>query len=194
MKKHSALLVTLTAALMLSACAGSPPVKIVEPNKTTLSSDNAPLSKPATEVPEKAVTTLVEPPNINRVNDDSGLGQKLLVIHFEFNKDDVSPQDAKAMQEFVKVLKANRSTFEKGKLSIQGHTDVRGSDAINSALSGRRAAAALAYLKSIDAPLASIDIETIGMGSKYPTNQAATEQAYAENRRAEIRLTAKNDQ
>lgn len=69
-------------------------------------------------------------------------------------------------------------------VSIVGHTDSTGSDAINNPLSLNRAAAAQNYL--INRGVSAARIHISGMGSAQPIASNATEAGRAQNRRVEI--------
>ena len=69
-------------------------------------------------------------------------------------------------------------------VSIVGHTDSTGSDAINNPLSQRRADAAKAYL--VGQSVAASRIATSGAGSTQPVASNATVDGRAQNRRVEI--------
>jgi outer membrane protein OmpA-like peptidoglycan-associated protein len=116
------------------------------------------------------------------------LGQLLLVVHFDFNSDKIKQQDSEALLAFIQKMSARRVKLGKGKLTIQGHADARGTDAINNALSGRRANAVLTILRNNKAPLANLDVEAIGQGSRFPVSTGTSEDDYSKNRRVEIRV------
>jgi chemotaxis protein MotB len=79
---------------------------------------------------------------------------------------------------------------------IQGHTDERGSAALNWDLSAKRATAVLDYLFDANTTLADAygSYFSAGAYSKFrPINPAKTEAAYQENRRIEIAVIPKDD-
>ena len=69
-------------------------------------------------------------------------------------------------------------------MTIQGNTDERGSREYNLALGQKRADAVKQMMTLLGAPAAQI--ETVSFGEEKPRAQGATEQAWAENRRADI--------
>ena len=69
-------------------------------------------------------------------------------------------------------------------VTVIGHTDSTGSDAINNPLSLNRANAARNFLVSRGVPAARIS--TTGMGSTQPVASNAIEAGRAQNRRVEI--------
>jgi outer membrane protein OmpA-like peptidoglycan-associated protein len=71
-------------------------------------------------------------------------------------------------------------------ISIEGHTDTRGWDELNQALSEERAKAVLAYLNSKGVPNKSL--VAIGYGEKRPLDRSGTLEAFARNRRIEFKV------
>lgn len=70
-------------------------------------------------------------------------------------------------------------------VSVVGHTDSRGSDEYNMALSNRRANTVAAYLASKGVE----NISTSGMGESSPVADNATDEGRAQNRRVEIMIS-----
>ncbi|UOO83182.1 OmpA family protein [Uruburuella testudinis] len=69
-------------------------------------------------------------------------------------------------------------------LTVAGHTDNTGSDAINEPLSQRRAQAVAGYLNQRG--VATSRLSTVGYGSRQPVASNATAEGRAQNRRVEI--------
>ena len=69
-------------------------------------------------------------------------------------------------------------------LTINGHTDNTGSDAINDPLSRNRAQSVASFLQSQG--VASSRLTTAGRGSRQPVASNATQEGRAQNRRVEI--------
>lgn len=106
------------------------------------------------------------------------------VVHFDFDKSDIRPEDQQILDAKVPVLQANPSVT----IRVSGHTDERGSDEYNLALGQRRAAAVKAYL--VQHGIADSRIETISYGEERPVAQGHDESAWSQNRRAEFEITA----
>jgi outer membrane protein OmpA-like peptidoglycan-associated protein len=70
------------------------------------------------------------------------------------------------------------------RVRIEGHTDQRGDDAFNLALSERRAAAVQAALIAMG--LSADRIEVVAFGESQPCDHGDTEEAHARNRRVEL--------
>lgn len=73
-------------------------------------------------------------------------------------------------------------------LLVAGHTDSRGSDSYNQALSERRAQAAAAYL--MEAGMNPDQLRTMGLGESEPVADNDTDAGRAENRRVEVAVYA----
>ncbi|MGD2153837.1 MAG: peptidoglycan-associated lipoprotein Pal [Gemmatimonadales bacterium] len=104
-------------------------------------------------------------------------------VHFDFDKSDIRPDAEEVLQRKVTVLREYPSVD----LRIEGHCDERGSNEYNLALGQRRAEAVRRYLVSY-----GIDVgrfATISYGEERPTVRASNEDAWAQNRRAEFRVT-----
>ncbi|HVX41641.1 MAG TPA: peptidoglycan-associated lipoprotein Pal [Gemmatimonadaceae bacterium] len=106
------------------------------------------------------------------------------MVHFDFDKSDIRPEDQQILDAKVPVLQANPSVT----IRVAGHTDERGSDEYNLALGQRRAAAVKAYL--VQHGIADSRIETISYGEERPIAQGHDESAWSQNRRAEFEITA----
>lgn len=68
-------------------------------------------------------------------------------------------------------------------LTLEGHADERGTEEYNLQLSNRRAEAVRRYLSSLGIK----DLRAVGFGETQPANPGQTEEAFAENRRVELR-------
>ncbi len=67
---------------------------------------------------------------------------------------------------------------------IEGHADDRGTEAYNIALGQRRAEGVRGYLKQLGV---GAKVEAVSFGEAYPIDRHETEQAWYQNRRAELR-------
>ena len=90
---------------------------------------------------------------------------------------------AEVLQRKVTVLRE----YPGVELRIEGHCDERGSNEYNLALGQRRAEAVRRYLVSYGVDVGRF--ATISYGEERPTDRASNEEAWAQNRRAEFRVT-----
>lgn len=103
------------------------------------------------------------------------------VITFETASDRLLPQSWQLLDEVADVL---LSTPEIRRLRIEGHTDSRGTDEENEALSRRRALAVRSYL--LERGVAGSRLVSIGHGEAQPLVTGEDEAALARNRRVEF--------
>jgi peptidoglycan-associated lipoprotein len=100
-------------------------------------------------------------------------------VFFDYDSNVVKEEFKPLVSAHAKYLSQNRR-----KVTIQGNTDERGSREYNLALGQRRAEAVKQMMTLLGAP--SAEIETVSFGEEKPRAQGNTEQAFAENRRADI--------
>jgi OOP family OmpA-OmpF porin len=128
--------------------------------------------------PPAPVVIVKERPAVPKVID-----RLVLHVNFDFDKSTVRQADVADLQkaiDFVKKYPANE-------ISIEGHTDSKGTDKYNQALSDRRAAAVKAYLlKHGEIDSRKDTITTKGFGESKPVADNKTEKGRFENRRVEI--------
>lgn len=106
----------------------------------------------------------------------------LKTIHFDFDKSDIKENDRALLQGIADFMKA----YPTAKVEIEGNCDERGTNEYNLALGNRRAAAALAYLKTLGVDEARFT--TISYGKEKPLCTEAKESCWSQNRRDEFKL------
>lgn len=106
------------------------------------------------------------------------------MIHFDFNKSDLRPEDQAILDAKIPILLANPNLT----LRIEGNTDERGSTEYNLALGQRRAATAKRYLT--DHGVADSRLETVSYGEERPLCTDHDEACWSQNRRDEFTVTA----
>jgi peptidoglycan-associated lipoprotein len=109
------------------------------------------------------------------------------MIHFDYDKSNIRPDDANVLDQKVAILQTNSDL----RIRISGHCDERGSDEYNLALGNRRATSAKQYLVShgIDAGR----IETVSYGEERPVDPGHDEGAWSRNRRDEFEILSGGD-
>lgn len=147
---------------------GSPPVPVPE--------------APPIIVPEPSVTSdplaLLDTDEINR--------QALLgPVFFKYDSDSVDADGQKVLTANADLLK-KYSTWA---ITIEGHSDERGTAEYNLALGERRALAAKSYLLSLG--ISADRIRTVSYGKEFPFDPGHNETAYANNRRGHFVVTSK---
>jgi peptidoglycan-associated lipoprotein len=106
----------------------------------------------------------------------------LKTIHFDYDKADIKSNDRALLQGIADFMKA----FPTAKVEVEGHCDERGTNEYNLALGNKRAAGALAYLKTLGVDEARFT--TISYGKERPLCTEAKEACWSQNRRGEFKL------
>ncbi|WP_264522315.1 OmpA family protein [Flavobacterium sp. N1994] len=104
-------------------------------------------------------------------------------IYFEFDKSNITQEGAFELDKLVQVMKNN----DKMVIMAKSHTDNRGSDKYNLALSDRRAKSTVQYI--VSKGIAADRISGKGMGELEPKvdcGKDCTEAQHAQNRRSEF--------
>lgn len=104
-------------------------------------------------------------------------------LFFETNSDVLKVASLSELDELVEILKQ----YEYAKLSIEGHTDYRGTDEFNMNLSQKRSESVRRYLvsKGID----DSRLTSIGYGESMPIADNKTAAGMAKNRRVELKTS-----
>lgn len=105
-------------------------------------------------------------------------------VLFEFAKSDLGSQAKSNLNDLIKILNKYPNTD----IEVQGHTDSRGAEDYNMALSQRRASAVADYLKANG--IAGSRISTKAFGKSAPAYPNDTPEHMAQNRRVEFMITA----
>jgi outer membrane protein OmpA-like peptidoglycan-associated protein len=105
-------------------------------------------------------------------------------VLFGFDKSDLSNEATENLDKLVKVL----NTYPDTNIEVQGHTDSKGTEAYNQALSEKRATTVTDYLASKGIDKSRMTIK--GFGETAPKYDNETEEGRAQNRRVEFLITA----
>ena len=142
----------------------------------------------------KKAAEQVQNAQVETVKDTNGLDAVKVTfsdgsgILFDTNKADLKTSAKNSLAELARVLNANADCD----VSIIGHTDSTGSDAINQPLSVNRAKSVETYLKSCG--VQSRQIKSVeGMGSTNPIADNSTAAGKQQNRRVEIYMYASKE-
>jgi outer membrane protein OmpA-like peptidoglycan-associated protein len=107
-------------------------------------------------------------------------------VRFDFDSAELRPDSLPILDEAVLLLGDNRDIL----VVTEGHTDSRGTDAYNQALSVRRAEAVYRYL--VNRGIAPERLTIRGFGETQPVASNETEMGRAQNRRVELRVVGGN--
>ncbi len=154
-------------SLLLAACAGT----------TTEDQAAGPADTGAVAGDEVATGTVADS---DIAGGDLGAGGVATVFYFEFDKAVLKPEARAALDVHARRLKNNPR-----QVRIEGHADERGTREYNIALAERRANAVKEYLvlQGVDSSL----MEVISYGEERPAALGSDEEAYALNRRVELK-------
>jgi peptidoglycan-associated lipoprotein len=101
-------------------------------------------------------------------------------INFEFDKSTILPKFALVLDAHAKYLVDNANKT----ITVEGHTDEKGTPEYNIALGERRALAVSNYLQNMG--VAQAQIKVVSYGEEKPASFGHDEASWAENRRAEL--------
>ncbi|MGI9628932.1 MAG: OmpA family protein, partial [Longimicrobiales bacterium] len=107
-------------------------------------------------------------------------GELVMVVRFDFGGDWLTEEARRYLDTAIRIYGSAEG------LEVVGHTDAQGEEDFNMRLGRARAETVAQYLREAGAPADQIDISS--MGETSPIEEGETEEAYAINRRVEIRV------
>ena len=129
-------------------------------------------------VPQSQVATV----DLNRAGaDGAGAGGLGRVVYFDFDSFIVKDEFRALVEGHAKALASSKAR----RLVVEGHTDERGGSEYNLALGQKRAEAVLKSLVLLGA--ADAQLEAVSFGKERPADPGHSEEAWAKNRRAELK-------
>lgn len=102
------------------------------------------------------------------------------IVYFDYDSYVIKPEFQSLIEAHARFIKASGNR----KVMIEGHTDDRGGREYNLALGQKRAEAVRRSLALLGVP--DQQIEAVSFGKEKPAVQGYTEDAHAQNRRAEL--------
>jgi peptidoglycan-associated lipoprotein len=181
MMRASSLLMLLATAGFAVACGGKP-----KPEEPVPQAEPAPAPTPPAPTNDAAERDRLERERMAREAAERAktlAADLAAMINFDYDQATIRQNDEATLDRKAAVLAANPNV----KLTISGHADERGSDEYNLALSKRRSTEAKKFL--VSRGVAPSRVETAGYGEEQPLDNAATEAAWAMNRRDEFTVT-----
>jgi peptidoglycan-associated lipoprotein len=156
----------------------TPPSRVQPPAPAPPAPVPRPTPPPATARPEP--TPPAPPPALQPPRKPSEFEPTpgLAAIHFDFDRSDIRPREARILDANAAWLRANPRHV----VLIEGHCDQRGTNEYNLALGERRAAAARDYL--VARGVAANRINTMSYGEERPECPDRTAACLARNRQA----------
>lgn len=171
------LFIATAAVAVFAGCASTP----LEEKAAPVAEKSAPAAPAPTPAPDTRAVQRVDtaPSTIDPLNDPKGaLAQRS--VFFDFDRFDVKSE----FQPLVEAHGRYLATMKQRKIVIEGNADERGSREYNLALGQKRADAVKSRLTLLGAT--DTQIETISYGEERPRSTGHDEQAWAQNRRADI--------
>lgn len=172
------LLSSLGMVCMLAACGTNVPlndVPVSDASAKPVAGQSAPASQGSSN------GTAVAPVN---VADTSAADKAVLasrVVYFDYDSFVIKPEFQALIANHARYIKAKADR----KVAIEGHTDETGGREYNLALGQKRADAVRSALGLLGVPQSQM--EAVSFGKEKPAVVGSTEEAYAKNRRTEIR-------
>src|SRR5471032_403240 len=173
MRKLSSLAFIVTTAAILSAC--STPVKIAEPAKVE---ERQVEQKPQPQ-PDTRTVAPVETKSLDPLDDPKGVLANRSV-YFDFDSYVVRDDGKPVVENHSAYLAKNKARS----ILIQGNTDERGGAEYNLALGQKRAEAVSKAMATLG--VQESQIEAVSLGKEKPKATGSNEEAWAQNRRADI--------
>ena len=109
-----------------------------------------------------------------------GASVGLRAIYFDYDQWVIRTDQKAALEASAALISSNNWK----RITVQGHTDERGSEEYNLALGERRADSVKQYFENLGVPAAKL--ETVSFGENEPAESGAGESAWRWNRRVEF--------
>jgi peptidoglycan-associated lipoprotein len=187
--RHHLCCVVVMVLAFAGACAKkAPPVPRVSPPPPAPTDPNAKPPAPPTPVEEPRPVPpepMAEDPIASRDIGDINKNSPFQPVFFAFDSFDVDGPAQQALNANAEIMKK----YPTWVVTIEGHTDERGTAEYNLALGERRAMSARTYLVSLG--LSGDRLRTVSYGKEFPFDPGHDEAAWAKNRRAQFVLTSK---
>jgi outer membrane protein OmpA-like peptidoglycan-associated protein len=142
------------------------------------------IDPPPPELPQPPPPIVAEEPAATTVAPPATTVKRIVLrgVNFDYDSSEIRPVDRPVLDEAVRQLTDQTQIA----LAIEGHTDSRGTDQYNQALSVRRAEAVFRYL--VNKGLAPERMRAEGFGESRPVADNETDAGRAQNRRVELRV------
>ncbi len=131
--------------------------------------------------PEPRIEDPLKVSDIDKINQNSPFQP----VFFAYDSSEIEPEGQQVLTANAGILKK----YPEWVITIEGHSDERGTAEYNLALGNRRASAARAYLISLGIP--ADRLRTVSYGKEFPFDPSHTESGWSKNRRAHFVLTSR---
>jgi peptidoglycan-associated lipoprotein len=175
---------------LAAACGGDPPPVARPAPPPPSSSSNAgggaptppsPVAEPRGVPSEPLTDDRIASASLDELNRNSPLRP----VFFEYDSAEITQEGRATLDETAELLRRYASWT----ITIEGHTDERGTAEYNLALGERRAVAAQTYLVSLG--IAANRLRTVSYGKEFPFDAGHDDESWSKNRRAHFVVTAK---
>jgi peptidoglycan-associated lipoprotein len=109
----------------------------------------------------------------------------LRTVYFDFDRYDIRSDAAPVLRSNAQAIQANAGW---GTITLEGHTDERGSEEYNLALGERRANSVRRYLMDLGVP--GNRLRTVSFGESRPAVPGHDESAWRYNRRVDFKVSS----
>ena len=194
MKKILLLTISAAAAFAIVACSkNKPPVNPVvkeEPAQTVSAEDSAAIAKAKADSLEKARLE-AERLEAERLEAERARVEKLINelmsddVYFDFDKSELTEKAKEILTQVGDIL-LKEPRFV---IVVEGHTDARGTEVYNMTLGSKRAMKVKEFLSAYG--VGNERMETVSYGKEKPKAAGESEEAYAQNRRANFKVNIK---
>jgi len=198
---HASIATLLAAVAMTAACADATKPPVTQPPSAPPSAGSggsgAGSTRPAgsgditpPRPPDAPVVAVPSDPSISadplagQPPDVINKNSPLKPVFFAYDSDQLDDLGRQALTEDAQVLKK----YPSWKISIEGHSDERGTAEYNLALGERRALSARSFLLSLG--VTADRCSTVSYGKEFPFDPGHDETAWKNNRRAHLVVTA----
>ena|SRR5438874_8988388 len=193
MRLGRSILILIAAASLLTALAcgkKKPPIANPAPPPGTSAANPSTPRPPAPPEPVSEPTIVpAEPVREDAIAsgslDEINRNSPLKPVYFDYDSSDITAEGRTVLDGNASVLKK----YPSWTVTIEGHTDERGTAEYNLALGERRAVTARAYLVSLG--VSADRLRTVSYGKEFPFDPGHDEGAFSKNRRAHFVITAK---
>ena len=180
--------VVIALAVVVGCAKPKPPVAKPTPPPPASGPESArppapptPVSEPRPVPPEPITEDPISTRDIGDINKNSPFQP----VFFALDSSDVDTVAQQALNGNAEILKK----YPTWVITIEGHTDERGTAEYNLALGERRSIAARTYLVSLG--ISADRLRAVSYGKEFPFDPGHDEAAWAKNRRAQFVLTSK---
>jgi peptidoglycan-associated lipoprotein len=189
-RRQFLILPALVVALTVGACAKkTPPIARPTPPPPDETSSTLPDRPPAPPEPVREPTVPSEPissdPLVTNDIDVINQNSPFQPVFYAYDSSEVDPDGQQVLNANAEILRK----YPTWVITIEGHSDERGTAEYNLALGERRAASARRYLVSLGIP--GDRLKTVSYGKEFPFDPGHDAAAWAKNRRAHFVVTSK---